>query len=218
VSPSRSLLLLVLSASQGALAAERWANGIDGVGRISVVAGWKLTPNDYFFARAEEQGYPLAWRGHGGPQGGASFGYGATSFIEASIDLFIGYDRFTVAGFQPINAYTYGALLGVRFTFMDLLLPGLAPFVGVGVGPTLGYVVSPGTDPVEKLITGVAGTAGVTYRVSDRIGISLEYRFLYARGMWITSGVNVGGSWFSLGVVVYFPKSSTASDRMLGGP
>jgi len=204
---SAHLVATLLLASSALAMPERWTTGIDGVGRISVNAGWKLTPNDYFYARALEQGDPAVWKGYGGPQLGASFGYGALSWIEASIDLFFGHDRFEIGGYHQITALTYGALVGVRFTFMDLFFPGFCPYIGAGVGPTLGYVFAEGVEPVEKLVTGVAANAGITYRFNDRLGVSLEYRFLYARGMWHTSGVNIGGSWISLAVVVYFPRS-----------
>jgi hypothetical protein len=214
---ARFFCLLLLWAGP-ASAIDKWPQGIDGVGRISIVGGWKQTPNDYFFNNAAGQGYPLEWAGNGGVQGGASFGYGATSFIEASIDLFIGMDRFKIAGYDTINTLTYGALLGVRFTYMDLFFKGFAPFIGFGVGPTLGYVTTSGVDPMETLVTGVGGTAGLTYRVAERVGITLEYRFLYARAKWVLGGINVGANWLSLGVVIYFPRSPSESDRMLQGP
>ncbi len=214
---SRVALLFALVAAP-AHALEPWTNGIDGVGRITIAGGWKQTPNDYFFGKAAEQGYPATWRGIGGPQGYASFGYGATSFIEASIDLFIGNDRFNLAGYNTINTITYGALIGARFTFMDTFVKGFAPFIGAGVGPTLGYVFTASVDPVETLVTGIAGTAGVTWRLSDRLGVSLEYRFLYARANWILGGINVGANWLSLGLVIYFPKTPDPSDKMLQSP
>lgn len=216
----RALVVAALLCSATAFGAERWQNGIDGVGRISVLAGWKLTPNDWFFSQSAGLGYPAVTRGIGGPQAQASFGYGAIRWLEIAIDLFIGHDRFAIEGYDPITVLTYGALIGVRFTFMDTFFPGFAPFFGVGVGPTLGYVFT-GThadETHEKLVTGVSANAGVAYRINDSVGLSLEYRFLYARGVFNTSGVNVGGSWFSLGVVIYFPRTISASDRMLGGP
>jgi opacity protein-like surface antigen len=214
----RALIAAVLLGAAPAAAAEAWQNGISGVGRISLLGGWKLTPNDHFFKQSADLGYPTVSRGIGGGQGTASFGYGAVSFLEVSIDLFLGNDRFQIDTFNPINVLTYGALIGVRFTFMDLLFPGFAPYVGVGVGPTLGYVWT-GTEgeTFERLVTAVAGTAGLTYRVNDRFGLTLEYRFLYARGVWVTSGVNIGGSFFSLGAVIYFPRTVPDSSRMLGG-
>ncbi|MBK7863267.1 MAG: hypothetical protein IPJ65_32615 [Archangiaceae bacterium] len=220
----RAAVLSAVMAVSSASAAERWENGIDGVGRISVMGGWKLASNDWFFARAGEGGHPVVNRGIGGPQGQASFGYGAISWLEVAIDLFVGYDRFTLDGVPPISTLSYGALLGVRFVAMDLFFPGFAPFFGVGVGPTLGYVYSGReNETFEKLVTGVSGNAGVTYRINDRVGVTLEYRFVYARGAFYVAqddagaGLNTGGSWFSLGVVIYFPKTFGA-DRMPGGP
>lgn len=215
---ARRAAAVVLFWAASAHAIERWPAGIDGVGRVSVLAGWKLTPNDYFFANAASQGNPVEWRGFGAPQATASFGYGATRFIEASIDLFIGGDRFKIAGYDPITTITYGALIGIRFTYMDLFFKGFAPYIGASVGPTLGYVMTTGVDPMETLVTGIAGTAGLSYRVAERVAITLEYRFLYARAKWVLGGVNVGANWFSAGVVIYFPRSPSETDRMLQGP
>jgi opacity protein-like surface antigen len=215
---SRVVCLLALVWAPAAWAIDQWTQGIDGVGRISIMGGWKQTPNDYFFNNAAMQGHPVESRGFGGVQGAASFGYGATRFIEASVDLFVGMDQFKIAGYDTITTLTYGALLGVRFTYMDLFIKGFAPFIGFGVGPTLGYVTTSGVDPIESLVTGVAGTAGLSYRVAERVAITLEYRFLYARAKWVLGGVNVGANWLSLGVVVYFPRSPSESDRMLQGP
>ncbi len=196
--------------------AQPWDHGVAGVGRISISGGWKSTPNDFFFKQSADQGYTAVSRGIGGGQGTASFGFGAISWLEVSIDLFIGNDRFELQGFSPVNVLTYGALIGVRATKMDLFFPGFAPYIGVGVGPTLGYVFT-GTDGEtwEKLVTGVAATAGLAYRVNDHFGILAEYRFLYARGVWVTSGINIGGSFFSVGAIIYFPRTAPQSG-MLG--
>jgi hypothetical protein len=220
----RAFVAAVLLGGAQASAAERWESGIACVGRISVGGGWKSTPNDHFFKQSADAGYATLSRGIGGGQGWASFGYGAISFLEVSIDLFIGQDRFELARPEPpnnpfaVNTLTYGALIGVRFVAMDLFFPGFAPFAGISVGPTLGYVWTGATDEtVERLVTGVAGTAGLTYRINDYFGLSLEYRFIYARGVWTTSGINIGGSFFSLGAVIYFPRSVPQSSSMLGG-
>jgi len=211
--------LLLLLCANGALAVDRWPQGIDGVGRITISGGWKQTPNDYFFNNAASQGSPVEWRGAGGPEGTASFGYGATWWLEVSIDLFVGADRFKIAGYDPLNTITYGALLGVRLTKMDLLFKGFAPFVGVGLGPTLGYVFTGSTPPAqETLLTGIAGTAGLTYRIAERVALTLEYRFLYARAKWVLGGINVGANFVSAGVVIYFPRSPSETDRMLQSP
>ena len=218
VAARRFALLLVLLSAAPALAVERWTSGIDGVGRISVSGGWKLSGNDWFFNQSAAEGHPLVSRGIGGPQGFASFGYGAIRWLEVSIDLFLGHDRFEIGGFNPINVITYGALLGARATFMDLLVPGFAPYLGVSIGPTLGYVFDGASQPYERLITGVAAVAGISYRFSDTLGLFIDYRFLLARGVWSTSGLNVGGSFFSLGLTLYFPRNPSESTRMLGGP
>src|SRR5690606_34984659 len=149
-------------------------------------------------------------------QGFASFGYGAIRWLEVSIDLFMGHDRFEIGGFRPLNVLTYGAMVGARATFMDLLLPGLAPYLGIGLGPVLGYVWTGDSDQTfERLVTAVAGVAGVAYRFNDRVGLFVDYRFVLARGVWTTSGLNVGGSFFSLGVVIYFARTPGPTSGML---
>ena len=46
----RALPLLLLLTSAPALAeVSAWPKGIDGVGHITAMGGWKFTPNDYFF-------------------------------------------------------------------------------------------------------------------------------------------------------------------------
>lgn len=214
-----ALCLLLLGATPAFAAADAWTNGIDGVGRISVSAGWKLAGQDWFFNQSANEGHPLVSRGIGGPQAFASFGYGAIRWLEVAIDLFLGHDRFEISPYQPVNVITYGALVGVRAQLMDFLVPGLAPYIGFSIGPTLGYVFTGAPDQTfERLVTGVAGVAGIAYRFSDHLGISVDYRLLYARGVWVTSGLNVGGSFFSLGFVIYFPRNPSESTRMLGGP
>ncbi|MBL8949642.1 MAG: hypothetical protein JNK82_02620 [Myxococcaceae bacterium] len=213
-----ALVACVMLAGTTVYAAKPWDHGVAGVGRISISGGWKSTPNDFFFKQSGEQGYATVSRGLGGGQGTASFGFGAISWLEVSIDLFIGNDRFEIGGFQPINVLTYGALIGVRATKMDLFFPGFAPYIGVGIGPTLGYVFT-GVDgeTYERLVTGIAASAGLSYRFNDYFGMLLEYRFLYARGVWVTSGVNIGGSFVSLGAVIYFPRTvPSTSSGMLG--
>jgi hypothetical protein len=223
----RTAALCVALVGAEGLAAEPWTNGIDGVGRISVMGGWKVASNDWFFSRADALGHPVVTRGIGGPQGQASFGYGAISWLEVAIDLFVAHDQFGISGVEgdrPIQILTYGALLGVRFTAMDFLFPGFAPFIGVGVGPTLGYTYTGNNNETfEKLVTGVSGNVGVTYRINDRFGLTLEYRFVYSRGFFYVAsddagaGLNTGGSWFSLGFVIYFPRTIGGTDRMPGG-
>ncbi len=218
MSVRRGVALALVLASAQASAVEPWDTGIDGVGRISVSGGWKLAGQDWFFRQSADQGHPTVTRGIGGPQGFASFGYGAIRWLEVSIDLFMGHDRFEIGGFNPINILTYGALVGARATFMDFLFPGFAPYVGVSLGPVLGYVwTGASNETFERLITGVAGVAGLSYRVTERFALFVDYRFLYARGVWVTSGLNVGGSFFSLGFTFYFPRSPSVTSGMLGG-
>lgn len=206
----RSIALAVLLWCVPVFAGE-WKNGIDGVGHATLLLGWKLTPNDFFFNNAGAAGTPVVWRGVGGPQGALSFGYGATSFIEATIDVFVGNDRFQLQGSDSFVVMTYGALLGVTLKKMDLFASGLWASLTAQLGPTLGYVSWPQHGALETLTTGYSASVGIGYRLTDRVGLEAHYRFVYARaGVPNMGGLNAGGSFFSLGLVILFPRDASA--------
>ncbi len=207
------LSALLLSA---AVAHADGARSIDGIGRITVQGGYRWTPNNYFNEKASAAGHPVTRASPGGPQVSASFGYGATDFIEGTIDLIFGYESFTLKNLEPFNSFTYGALLGVRFAKMDFPIRGLLPHVGAQMGPILGFVSSPSNDNQERLTTGYSFNAGLSWRFTERFGLTFDTRFLVARA-YVNgiSGINVGGLFFSLGFTVFFaPSPKTALDNL----
>lgn len=194
--------LVVALASSGARAESR---SIEGWGRISVFGGYRWVPNWFFADKAAEAGRPLVRPSPGGPQGGASFGYGAFAFAEIAIDLLIGYETFELEGLQPFSAVTYGGLLGPRFTKMDVLFKGFAPYVGVQAGPVLSSVSSNSLPQREKLLGAVAVNGGFNYRFAERLAFNVDVRWMLARNFVDPiAGANVGGVWFSVGFTIFF--------------
>lgn len=184
------------------------AASVDGMGRISAGGGWRLTPNEPFFNKAAEVGAPVSKRSGGGPQGTASFGYGASDLFEVCIDLFIGGEGFTL-GADDFSALTYGALLGGRLTKADFPFAGLTPWLGIGLGPTLAFITSKTRTNPERLITSYAVDVGAMYRVSDRFGVQLGVRYLFAYAEVDGIGsANAGGLFFTLGLSILFPKTA----------
>jgi hypothetical protein len=178
---------------------------LEGTGRVTAEVGWRLTPNDSFYADALKVGLTRTRDSVGGPTVMGSFGYMMTDQLELSIDLFAGGERLALQGLAPINSVTYGATVGPR-----LYLP-LGPFAfaedwrlfaGVLVGPTLVLAFGgniPGTS--EVAIGSYMGSVGVAARLSDELGLSLEYRLLLVRGQVPgIGGVNGGGSWLGIGL------------------
>jgi opacity protein-like surface antigen len=177
---------------------------VEGTGRISLLPGWRYTPNAYFAQSALREGFPLEARSSGGPQLTAAFGYMATATVEVGIDLFAGFERLTLANYGELSSVSYGALLGVRAV---VPLGDLHPFVGLGLGPTL--VLTQPTQQErgshERLSTGYAVDAGVTYKVAERLAVTLGARWLLARGyVRDIGGVNAGGLWAGLGATWLF--------------
>jgi len=214
--PSFTRLLAALLALVCLPAFAEDERSVDGLGRVSVQAGYRWVPNVYFAQQAGAAGYPMPHHSPGGPQGSLSFGYGATQFIEGTIDLFIGYEQLKLANLDPFDAYSYGALFGARAVAMDWPFHGLAPYVGVQVGPLLGVVDSKTYPNHETVTTGYSFQAGATLRFGDRFGLDLSVRYLVGRS-YVTgiSGVNVGGLLVSLGLNVYFagpPNKNPTSD------
>ena len=195
-----------------ALAPPAWAEGegqrLEGNGRITVAPGWRLTPNDFFSATAAAAANPVVSANRGGPSFAAAFGYSATDLIEVAIDVFASGERLTLGQTGSLSSITYGAQVGPRFQFGDWI-EGLVPYVGAALGPTLIYETGDGLGPPsETLTTGYAGCAGATFRLTDRVGLTLEYRFLFARGAVPgLGGINGGGHTFSLGLTVYLPTA-----------
>lgn len=197
-----AVLVIALWAADG----RAESRSIDGWGRITVFGGYRYTPQGYFADKAAEAGTPMIRPSPGGPQGGASFGYGAFSFVEVSVDLLIGYETFELEGHQPFSSVQYGGLLGARFTKMDVLFTGFAPYAGVQFGPILSSITSNSAPQGEKLLGGISVNGGFTYRFAQRFGVSLDVRWLFARHYVevVGAGANAGGLWASLGFTIFF--------------
>ena len=200
--PAALVLLLVPSLAG--------AEGLAGLGRVRLQPGWRLTPNDTFFASATAAGAPPVAPSPGGPALFGSFAYSASELIEVGVDLFAGGEFLRLTGREPLLSLTYGGLIGAR---LHQALGDLGPFrevvahVGLLAGPTLIYVRGGGlAAPTERLTTGYLASAGIFARIGERWGLCADYRLLLARGMVPgIGGVNGGGSWLGLGVVWYFP-------------
>lgn len=194
------------------LSAAATAGPLQGVGRVSVQPGWRYTPNGPFYISTAAAGAPVAAPSRGGPVIATSFAYSATDSIEVAVDLFLGGEQFRVENASSMLSVTYGAAAGVRFQwalgewgpFQEVV-----PYAGLLVGPTLVNVSGgPLQGSHEESVTGFIGSAGLTGRVGETWGVSLEYRFLLARGLVPDVGsINGGGHWLGLGLTWYFPRS-----------
>jgi hypothetical protein len=192
----------IVLAAKGARAE---SGSIEGWGRITVAGGYRRVPNGFFADRAAEAGRPMVRPSPGGPQGVASFGFGAFPFVEVAIDLLAGYETFTLEGLEPFSAVSYGGLLGPRFTKVDVLFKGFGPYLGVHAGPLLSVVSSTSLPQREKLIGAVAVSGGFNYRFAERMALTVDVRWILARNyVEPIAGANVGGFWFSLGFTIFF--------------
>jgi len=193
------------------------AESLEGMGRISVVGGYKWTPNWYFESRAAAQGSPLISRTPG-IQGSASFGYGVSSWAEVAVDLFGAWETFALEGYQPFSSTIYGALLGVRIAKLDFLVRGLVPYLQAQVGPSVAQIASTSVASSERVLMGISVSGGLTWRFAERFGITLEARYLQARlSVPEISGANVGGLFASIGVTMFFPGSLERKDLSVPG-
>ena len=192
---------LLAASSAPAQQAERT---IEGMSRLAVQAGWRYTPNDTFRSQVQAIGHPVITKMGGGPQFSASFGYAPLSWIEATIDVFIGFESFALGGLDSFTSTTYGALLGVRLEKMDFPVRGLIPYVGAQIGPALAFVASKSIANYEKLNTGITINAGLTYRLNDKWGIGLDARYMFASAdLPDLATLNAGGLWASLTVTFF---------------
>jgi hypothetical protein len=219
--PSPLLTLLVVLAASTASAQEEGHASLEGVGRISVQAGWRLVSNstfyDNYYSRPGNEALERTANARGGPLGAATFAYGITELVEIGIDLFGYLQRMQLTGQPRLTTAAYGALLGLRFRgWLDLGPEGTVPFMGILSGPVLASAIFDGGSARETFSQGTAVTVGATLRFTPTWGLSAEYRLVFARG-----GVgrpeeklgsfNAGGSWFCLGVNYTFPKDPTPS-------
>lgn len=205
-----------LVASALLCAAPAFASGVEGQGRVSVSGGWRLTPNGYFADHAAAGGHPLVSDSKGGPQGIASFGYGATENLEVNIELLAGTESLTLQGLPSVRTVTYGGLVSGRL----YLAPDspLRPWVQLATGPVLVYTTGAGVaDPNEQLKQAFAAGLGLSLALSGPWSVVAEYRYLFVRGNVSgvdgAHGINGGGSWFGLGFGYSFgvaPEPSSA--------
>lgn len=223
-------LLALLLAAGSASAQDEEPLPLNGVGRISIQAGWRVSSNgtfyDSFYALPAYQGVSRAPESPGGPLLAGSFAYAVTDFIELGIDLFATGEQLRLTGAPTLTNVTYGALVGLRLqTLLDVLTPeGVVPFVGFQTGPTLAYSTAEGVGSRELFTQAWAGTVGATFRFSAHWGLTAEYRLAFIRGQSVfnnkpefkgLASYNAGGNWFALGVTYFFasdpirPFSST---------
>ena len=188
------------------------AEGIDGWGRISVGGGFRWIPNWWFIDHAANAGTPVIPGLSGGPQVGASFGFGVTSNVEVAIDLLGGYETFTLRlPDDQKDEYTsaaYGAQIGGRIVGSNVPFKGLLPYLSVQAGPLVSSITSKLNPQTERLLLAITVGGGLTYRFADRYGITLEAKYIYARSaVWPISGINVGGVAFSAMFTIFFPPA-----------
>ncbi|MBE2247975.1 MAG: hypothetical protein IAE78_00415 [Myxococcus sp.] len=183
------------------------------IGRVSIGGGLRWTMNDHFNAKAAEAGRAPTSREEFvtaplGFEGMASFGYGAFDWLEVAVDLFAGFESFKLEGWLPFSSLSYGALIGLRLTRYDVLLPGLVPYVGVQTGPLLVLVSSPSAPGAERIMQGWSVNGGASYKFTDRLGVFVDVRYLYGRVFVADlAGRNVGGVLVSAGLSIFFPAT-----------
>lgn len=205
--------LFGLLAALAACSASAEAGSVKGQGRIALLGGWRLTPNDHFRGAAAASGFALVRSSPGGPQATGAFAYAATSSIEVAIDLFAGYEELALEQAGELSSITYGGLLGVRFLWPDALAEGLVPHLGLHAGPALVLTSNPALGATEVFTTGYAVSAGIGWRLGERLGVAAEYKLLLARGQVAGVGsINGGGQWLSLGIVFFFPPDEPGSE------
>ncbi|WP_084736452.1 hypothetical protein [Cystobacter ferrugineus] len=221
------VLLGLLLAAVSASAQEEESEGVvplNGVGRVTVQGGWRLTSNNTFFDSFYELPGLECSEGclrdsPGGPFAAATFAYSVSDFIEVGIDLFYTQQQLRLTNAATHTNITYGALLGLRFQgLLEILTPqGVVPFIGLETGPSLAYSLVEGVGRRESIIQPWVGTVGATVRLSAHWAITAEYRLAFARGhspyqnkpppsgtgdspYKNLASYNAGGNWFALGV------------------
>ena len=228
---SRGLLLLLLAtlAATAAAAApaeddgyeteERPREELEGTRRFSLMTGWRYAPNgpffDKYYSDPDHRGLERSRGAIGGPLLTGSFAYSPTNLIEVGIDLFATYERMEFPGQPGLNAFTFGALIGLRFQHeLEIGSHGLVPSAGVLIGPMLAASFFDGGLAVENAPWSIGVTAGATLYLSEVWGLRFEYRLLSGRGLAEDIGpYEAAGSWFCVGLNYQLPKKS---DRPMG--
>lgn len=241
----RSALLLALVLAAGSARAQDESVALaplEGVGRISVAGGWRLSSNETFYTSFYAlPGYACSGDAclrdsRGGPFGAATFAYAVTENIELGIDLFATTERLRLSDAPTLTTYTYGALVGLRFqTVWDVLTPqGIVPFVGLALGPALVLSEAQGIGRQEQVRQPWVGTVGASFRLSPSWALLAEYRLAFARGQSPfntyepdpalglpktpykdLASYNAGGNWFAVGLTYMFPPDPI---RSFGSP
>jgi hypothetical protein len=144
-----------------------------------------------------------------------SFAYSPSDWGELSIDLMAGQERFSFSGEPSLSTVTYGALLGFRTQFPDWI-PSVVPSFGVMSGPMLVLVAGgPLQGPREVLDNAFALTAGFHVRITESLGLTVDYRFMVVRGQVPEIGsIHGGGNWVSVGVCGYLPAEADALSNL----
>lgn len=186
------------------------ASGIDGWGRISIGGGMRWVPNWWFVDHAAMYGTPVVEHLAIGPQGNLSFGYGVSPWLEVSVDVFAGYEGFSLQAMdgQRLNygSFTGAAMLGGRLVARDLFIKGFSPWLSAQGGGLLTTLTGPNIEISERLLPSFAVGGGFDIKFSERYGISLDGRYLHGRSyVPPISGINVGGVWVTLSFVIFFP-------------
>ncbi len=198
---------------------EEVSTSLDGVGRISIQGGWRVTSNETFYkswyGRESYRELARPSEASGGPLAVGSFAYAINDLVELDIDLFITGGRLrlnTPEGEQDLDTLSYGAAIGLRFqTVLPEVGPyGLVPFTGILTGPALTSSKRPDERLQESITQVWMGSLGATLRLSPRWGVTAEYRLAFLRGVvgppeGRIGSFNTGGSWFTVGVTYSFP-------------
>ena len=219
---------VALAQDDGDSGGEKAPTNLDGVGRITLQAGYRLTSNStlydaWYGARGPGNGLERSAESSGAPLGAATFAYAMSDLVEVGIDLFgtaqslrltePAGDGTTVS--RELSTVAYGLLIGLRFQgVLDVGPHGLVPFAGVLTGPAVVSSTREGSSLQEKVSQAWVGSLGATLRQSANWGLTAEYRFMFLRGpvespngeTWAGPfSFSSGGSWFALGVTYAFP-------------
>lgn len=195
------------------LATSSLASGIDGWGRISVGGGLRWIPNWWFVDRAAEAGRPVIDHVPLGGHGNASFGYGVSSWLEVSVDIFGGYQAISLQHPEgrrlEYGSFAAAAMLGGRLVAKDIFGKGFSPWLSVQGGGLLSSISGPEIEIPERLMPSFAAGGGFDIRFTEHYGLSLDARYIYGRSyVPPISGINVGGLWVTLSVVFFFPPDA----------
>jgi hypothetical protein len=199
---------------------------LNGVGRISIQGGWRLTSNETLYRAwyGRNDAYKALSRARevaGGPMAVGSFAYAFTDMVEVGIDLFITGGKLYLnspEGERTLETLSYGAAVGLRFqTVLPEVGPyGLVPFAGILTGPALTASRLNGEDMQESTSQAWMGSLGATLRLSPRWGVTAEYRLAFLRGPVgalvdnrRVATYSTGGNWFTVGVTYSFPPEPT---------